>query len=314
MKKVLVLLSTYNGEKYIIQQLDSLYNQKNVDIKLLVRDDDSNDSTVELLNEYKKCHGKMILYKGENRGPANSFFQLLKYAVELSEHYDYYCYSDQDDVWFEDKIIRSIEGLECSPSQYKMAYCDLCTTDAKLNPLESVRTKYRIYNLYSNTVSNHIAGCCQLFNRELLLKLNKINDDRIVSLYPQMPFLHDSWTSLVAFALNAYVYHDNNPRMYYRQHGNNTVGNMNGGNWSLYKSRILRYIKPAQHSKSAKCVCLQKVMWNDIPDENKHFIDLCANYRHNIIKKIQLLFSPNLYNYGFGEDIGAFILVFMNKF
>lgn len=314
MKSVLVLLSTYNGEKYLKEQLNSIYCQKDVDVHLLVRDDCSTDRTIQILQDYKNSHGKMHLYQGENVGAAYSFFKLLQLATESNETFDYYCYSDQDDVWFEDKIISSVKGLEKSDSIYKMAYCDLCTTDEDLNPYNENRSRHRVYDLYSNIVSNHIAGCCQLFNLELLLELNKINDNRIYRQYPQIPFLHDSWTSIVAFSLNAYIYHDENPRMYYRQHENNAIGNVVGGVVSLYKARILRYIKPAIHSKSAKCVCLKILIWDIIPDENKPFISMVANYRSSILKKIKILISPHLYVYGWGENIGAFLLVLLNKF
>ena len=104
MCSVLVMLSTYNGEKFLAQQLDSLYKQKKVDVFILVRDDGSNDKTLEILNQYKDKYGKMIVLAQSNIGVAQSFFSLMYYAVTEMPKFDFYAFCDQDDVWFENKL------------------------------------------------------------------------------------------------------------------------------------------------------------------------------------------------------------------
>ena len=79
MKKVLVLLSTYNGEKYLKEQIDSVLAQKNTDVSILVRDDGSTDKTLEILEKYKK-DGKLEWYTGKNLKPAKSFLNLVRCA------------------------------------------------------------------------------------------------------------------------------------------------------------------------------------------------------------------------------------------
>ena len=107
MKKVQVLLSTYNGEKYLKEQIESILKQKEVDKKLIVRDDGSSDSTIKILEEISNKNKKIIFYKGKNIGPARSFMELLK----KSEEADYYSFADQDDIWEENKIISAINKL-----------------------------------------------------------------------------------------------------------------------------------------------------------------------------------------------------------
>ena len=98
-KKVAVVLSTYNGEKYVKEQLDSILKQTYKNVEIIVRDDGSKDSTVEIIKEYQEKHKNIKLVVGENLGFIKSFFELLKIAEA-----DYYSYADQDDIWVKNKI------------------------------------------------------------------------------------------------------------------------------------------------------------------------------------------------------------------
>lgn len=96
MDKVLVLMATYIGEKYLQEQLDSLYSQQNVDVDILVRDDGSKDSTQKILEENSEKHD-LIWYQGEHKNVQKGFFELMQKGAELN--YKYYAFCDQDDVW-----------------------------------------------------------------------------------------------------------------------------------------------------------------------------------------------------------------------
>ena len=82
---VAVLMSTYNGEKYIREQLDSIFNQKGVDVRLFVRDDGSTDDTVSIVKEYIKKHPVEIIADGENVRPGESFMRLVQKYTDNSE-------------------------------------------------------------------------------------------------------------------------------------------------------------------------------------------------------------------------------------
>lgn len=89
-------MSTYNGENYLKEQLDSIFNQKEVEINLFIRDDGSMDNTVDIVKEYMvKYPNKINLIEGNNIGFANSFY----YLVKINPKYEYYALSDQDDIW-----------------------------------------------------------------------------------------------------------------------------------------------------------------------------------------------------------------------
>ena len=107
MKQVNVLISTYNGEKYIAQQIDSLLNQTYPNIRIYVRDDGSIDSTLRILEAYWKAD-KIVLIKGENIRYGRSFMKLL----EISDDGDYWCFCDQDDVWLPEKVEWAVRWME----------------------------------------------------------------------------------------------------------------------------------------------------------------------------------------------------------
>ena len=105
--KVKILLSSYNGEQYIREQIDSLLSQTQTGVEILVRDDGSTDSTKAILDEYQD-RDRLSWYGGENLGPGLSFWKLLEDSGEA----DYYAFCDQDDVWDQDKVEIAVRTLE----------------------------------------------------------------------------------------------------------------------------------------------------------------------------------------------------------
>ncbi|HFL3236591.1 TPA: glycosyltransferase, partial [Clostridioides difficile] len=112
--KVCVMLSTYNGEKYIDEQIESLLAQSQVDLHIHIRDDGSYDGTVQKVREYAKSYPDQIhVTEGENVGVIGSFFELM---LQTSTVYDFYAFCDQDDVWKPYKLSRAVGRLQSRPS------------------------------------------------------------------------------------------------------------------------------------------------------------------------------------------------------
>ena len=108
MKRIQVLLSAYNGENYIAEQIKSILRQKHVQVSLLIRDDGSEDATWKILSEYAAKHRNVCVYAGKNIGTQKSYFDLLAHA---DSDMDYFAFSDQDDVWHTHKLRRAVEIL-----------------------------------------------------------------------------------------------------------------------------------------------------------------------------------------------------------
>ena len=128
MEKVCVLMSTYNGEKYLKEQLDSILNQNSIIVDILIRDDGSTDKTLNILDEYNKKYNNIRYYTGENLKSAKSFLDLLFTAGE----YDYYSFSDQDDVWDRDKLLVAVSKLK---EGYNLYGCKKKIVNSNLEPL-----------------------------------------------------------------------------------------------------------------------------------------------------------------------------------
>ena len=309
--KVLVLLSTYNGEVYIKEQLDSLYAQEGVDIYILVRDDGSKDNTVKILKNYQAIKGKMTIIEGENIGVGPSFFALIYEAATRHSDFDYYAFSDQDDVWFNHKIETGVIALEKSENKRKLFFSGAINTDGNLQPIAS--SCIRLVNSFgANLVSNYILGCTMLMNGALLQEINKINTITY-SIPDGIVPIHDAWAAFVAYTLNADVIHNPSGLLCYRQHGHNTIG-AGHGFWSIQMNRVKRYLGDVTHEKSNKCIMALQLFGDEIPYQNRELLQKVANYRNHFKSKLRLIFDKRIYEYGVIENMGAFLTILFNKF
>lgn len=212
MQEVGVLLSTYNGEKYLSQQIDSLKGQTGVHISILVRDDGSSDKTKKMLNKWQN-EGVLAWYDGENLKPAKSFLNLIRNAPEA----DYYAFCDQDDVWDKDKLYVAVNRLINSDKNKPSLYFSKAQlVDEKLNRIENITYPKDKFTFGTALIRNNATGCTMVFNRKLLEQVNRYT--------PQYVLMHDHWIYLLCLALRGHVIYDPDSHIKYRQHGNNVCG------------------------------------------------------------------------------------------
>lgn len=185
MKKVNVLISTYNGEKYIREQIESIQKQTYQNIAIYVRDDGSTDGTVSILQEYEK-KGEITLLRGENLGFGGSFLTLLK----ESENGDYWAFCDQDDVWLEDKVTWAVEWLEKQdekiPCMFHSAYY---LTDENLKIEASYLPPEKPYTFRKSITEVLHMGFASVINKALRDEMLKGEISHITS--------HDHWAELI---------------------------------------------------------------------------------------------------------------------
>lgn len=234
MLKVFVLLSTYNGEKFLEEQLESILRQREVEIELLIRDDGSTDRTLEIIERWEKKL-KINFYIGPNVGPARSFMDLIKH---VDENADYYAFCDQDDYWMPDKLLAALQHLH----QYKeeepiLYYGKAKRVGANLEEIDSPFHKnYHTEKFSQVLVENAACGCTMVFNRCLLRKIKKYEPN-----YLQM---HDSWILTVCAALDGKICYDPYSHILYRQHDNNKVGGLKKikyGRYKLFEYRVKKF-------------------------------------------------------------------------
>lgn len=270
MKKVVVMMSTYNGEKYIKDQIESILNQKGVDIELVMRDDGSTDKTLDIINDYLS-DSRCSLLKGHNIGAAMSFMELLFCAPKA----DFYSFSDQDDIWKTDKLLiatNKIGSYDCPMLYHGLAG----RVDENLNPLPNIN--YKPKNEFSAALLTSATGCTMVFNQQLmdLLRLYK----------PSYVSMHDAWVYRVCYALGGKVVYDNNSHILYRQHGNN----VSGGNMNFRKK-----IKKQFGDNACLRLNTAKELYNGynklIDRKNSEILLDFINYQDNLSSKIRVIFG-----------------------
>lgn len=223
-----VLMSTYNGEQYIEQQLQSILTQS-VDVHIVIRDDGSTDETLHILEHYPMVE----VIRGDNVGPTKSFLSLLKAAPKS----DYYAFADQDDVWDSDKLqvaVTELERFKERPAVYS-GNRRLVDSGLRFITKETARPKT---SLGSALVKNYATGCTMVFNNALMqyLKMGSLES---------APF-HDWWVNLVCLSVGGVSLFDYGSHMDYRQHGNNVVGG-NSSFLSIWKTRFLKFRGDSYH-------------------------------------------------------------------
>ncbi len=218
MEKIDILLATYNGQQYLREQLDSILSQSYSNFRLLISDDLSTDNTREILAEYVEKDKRIIVFNQErNLGVVKNFEFLLK-KVESR----YYMFSDQDDIWKENKIEKSLKTLEETNSE--LVYTDLEVVDENLNvtyesywKLKGIYNKIKKYNNFESLyLNNFVTGCTMLSKKELIKEVLPLpNTSKFV--------LHDYWIPLILSQKYKITYIEE-PLIKYRQHKNNKVG------------------------------------------------------------------------------------------
>lgn len=279
-KKILVLMSTYNGEKYLKEQIDSLLSQENVDLNILVRDDGSSDSTLSILKDYSN-KGLLTWYCGENLRSAKSFMDLIQRASNA----DYYAFCDQDDVWNPDKLYMAISKLEkFKEKDCSVLYCsNYQLVDEQLNNL-SDNNHVSTTTFNAALVSSCATGCTIVFNYELLKILKKFNPTNIV--------MHDDWAHKVCLSVGGIVIYDSNKMLKYRQHDNN----VDGGQHS-FKQRLQGILRRIIYKDCIRSKQIQDILigyYEQMSNENYEMAYMVANYKKNIRLRIKLLFSKTV--------------------
>lgn len=214
-----VLLATYNGEKYIKEQIESILSQTYKNIKLIISDDCSSDKTVEILKEYEKKDNRIQLYiQKQNLGVVKNIeFLLNKVENEL------YMLSDQDDIWLPEKIEKSV--LKLKSEKADLVFGDLEVVDKELKTiypsfgdfmLLSKKINKYIDSYRMNYLYNCVTGCTIISKKEFIKKILPLPTK---SKY----LLHDHWIALMV-SLNGKLAYMKEKYIKYRQHGNNEVG------------------------------------------------------------------------------------------
>ncbi len=298
-------MSTYNGEKFVKQQLDSLMAQDYSPVDILIRDDGSKDSTISIINEYSKGNPNITLIKGENKGVIASFFELVKNSASDAE---YFAFCDQDDVWKKTKISRAVELLEREDKNLPLLYFSrLELVDENLHFLRQSQIPPRGPALENALIQNIATGCTIVFNKKMrdLFLLHQPNPLNIT--------MHDAWFYLLGTALGKVVY-DETANILYRQHSSNTLGMAN----NKMKSAMVRYRnfkkegKEKPYTKQVKeFIRLHEAQ---LSESQIQVIHNFLNKRDSLLKRVDYANNTPLFRQNSRDSIIFRLLYILNKY
>ncbi len=239
-----ILLASYNGERFIGEQIQSLLDQTYSHWRILIRDDGSTDNTLAVISDYaKKYPEKIAVIEDDQRhlGACRNFAKLLERSTA-----DYIMFCDQDDVWMPNKVQSSLEKIKNMEKRHgcslpMLVYTDMKVVDERLQVISNSYWKHQAFNPKSGAllnrllVSNVVIGCTMMFNKKL----------KELSLpFPQNALMHDWWLALVSVAFGKNEYIRETP-IFYRQH----QANVAGAKWSLRFRSVISQIRNVQKHK-----------------------------------------------------------------
>ena len=267
-----IAMATYNGEKYLREQLESIYAQTYKNIEVVVTDDGSTDKTVEILEEYANSHGLRYYINEINLG----FVKNFEKAVDLCRG-DYIALSDQDDIWLPYKLSTLMENI----GDNILACSDLALINENGQTLEESffestnRSKNEKFTFYKLMFRNYIWGCTILMKKDLLKKAHPI---------PINAESHDQWYGLVASAVGS-IYLHKKSLILYRQHDKNKFGAKKFFKISIFKKLFLsmnkEYYKKRIYEGQQKAKVLTSYKESNIfsESENQLLEDLILFYQ-----------------------------------
>lgn len=298
MDSIVVLMSTYNGDKYIDEQIASILNQKEVNVHLYIRDDGSTDDTVYILTKYKNMYPRKIdLELGDNKGVKNSFAWLILNAPNSQ----YYAFADQDDIWDADKLYIAISMIKKKEKETVLYFCNQRCVDEN-NKNEFIRlSKNNLQPYFMNTIFfNRYSGCTMVFDNNLIKKMRKV----LSSYEGNVRVMHDI-VCLVIAQLTGNTIYDSTAHMSFRRHEANVTEAVEYNNMGLYKkiniikrkiNTLAKYKKICGIETEFLCKVLACLKEN-ITEEDEKKIQYFINYKQNLKNWTNFLLKNTLKEY-----------------
>ena len=304
-----ILLATYNGEKYLSAQLDSLLAQTFTNFKIWVQDDVSTDSTWDMLTSYQSRYpGKFHLTKRKiNSGSAmDNFFDLMTTVRD-----DYIMLCDQDDVWLPNKIELTMTKMHAMEKDYPdlpiLVHTDLQVVDQHLNVINpsfkrQTKRDYNRMSFHQVLNLNNVSGCTVMYNLALA---------KLLLTSPTHCLMHDWWLQLVATALGK-VGHINDGTLLYRQHGQNACGAKDVSKLSYKLDRLLngKELKKTLHETCRQAGCLLTIYHDKLTNVQKYILsEYAAIPQMNKMQRIKTICKLRTFMPSISRNIALFLFI-----
>jgi glycosyltransferase involved in cell wall biosynthesis len=306
---VAICLATYNGAKFLREQLDSIMKQTFDNWHLYIRDDGSTDGTVKIIEEYEFRYPSQITFLDEIPGGGSSeknFFTIINWVTKHVNP-NFYMLSDQDDVWYPNKVEMSVKQM-LTENEPCVVHTDLAIGDENLNiindsfiKVSNLKPKYN--DLSHLIIQNNVTGCTMLWNRQLnaLIRSDRINEIN----------MHDWWIALVAASFGKIKF-INEATLIYRQHSNNVVGAKKVGSFTYIMDKLMNIsgIKTGLKRTFIQIESFKKIYYPDLTNANKNIIDDYLRIQHvGKLNKLRICMKNHFFKQSLIQVIGEMIFI-----
>ena len=303
-------MATFQGERFIGDQIDSLLDQTYKNWSLWISDDGSTDKTVDIIKEKFEKHvrdTKIHILNGPRRGAAANFMNLLG-NTSINAHY--YAFCDQDDVWKDFKIERALGILARYASDIPTLYCSRTEfIDHEDNCIGISKLPERDISFRNSIVQNICAGNTLIMNEAA--KNIIIHSIKKIDIYDDI-VAHDWWVNLIIAGANGKIIFDETPTLYYRQHGNNLVGS-NSGLFALCRrfNWVMRNRYKIWNEKNIEALAHNTDI---LTYENQLILSSFSDARRgNATQRLRRLLKSGVYRQSIFGNIALYICAFLNK-
>lgn len=310
---IAICMATYNGETFLREQIESILKQTNQNWILFIRDDHSSDKTLQILQRYASLYmHKIVLIEDSalSGGSAKQNFASILSWVSAHYSFSYFMFSDQDDVWLDTKIEKTLQYMKANvldQSVPALVHTDLTVVDRQLSVLDRSFFHYRNLNphltdLCRLLVQNNVTGCTMLWNRALNDLLDLENRDIV---------MHDWWITLVACVFGKILCFEE-PTILYRQHGSNVVGATRVNSFQFILKRLSSY-QSVQHklrmSVAQAGAFLDYYETSLSHDQARILQQFSSLYTHNKLGRIIQICRGSYLKQGLIQIIGEVLLI-----
>jgi rhamnosyltransferase len=293
-------MATFNGEKFLKQQMQSILDQSYSKFDLYVNDDGSRDKTLDIIKSFsiKDNRVHVLNIKDNNNGQLYNFDKLMRYVNNME--YEYIMFSDQDDIWYKDKILETLRFMKSKENGPTLVY----TNYNENNISGSIKNKYdNFFPTEEHSIllfQNWIMGCTVMINNKLLKYSGSI---------PPEADNHDNWVMLLALTYGNIFYLDH-VTMLHRLHNDNVTNNFKRMNYFKKINGFIQDVKKGKEFRIKKLKLCKRVLRVPLKEKNRLIIEFynCLKMK-NKIQRIKLLRELKIKGLNKHETVKLFLMI-----